>query len=383
MFLAALRKACACRWSYCSSTGRPLFFTTASIKKRKLSQDPPLDHEPSEPASTSTANDRHRTPDPPRLSSPPPSVGSRASASPPRFIPPYLRNEVLEPVVESDGSPCENTASGASSPSEAYAGLSLESKPGNRRGSPAGSEQTQLRTVTSAEAAQSHPRPSVAPSPSRRSVSPAKRSATEMAGENDSREQMEAENGITRGTSVDMLREEQNKESGSVGSSETTSTSVNESNTASTTATSDAAQSPQPSKEQPATSKSIDEQVSQIWALHQKEIQEGQKGYIVSMWWLSRVLARSSNDHFAGLPFDKSRLEGEIGPINNDNILDEGTGILHLTKLVVQRADLSLQMLLPGSRITSTRIRANCLYPSSRVSSSAKISKSSRRRPGT
>ncbi|KAK8231847.1 hypothetical protein HDK77DRAFT_430364 [Phyllosticta capitalensis] len=304
-------------------SSRPLFFTTASIKKRKLSQDPPLDHEPSEPASTSTANDRHRTPDPPRLSSPPPSVGSRASASPPRFIPPYLRNEVLEPVVESDGSPCENTASGASSPSEAYAGLSLESKPGNRRGSPAGSEQTQLRTVTSAEAAQSHPRPSVAPSPSRRSVSPAKRSATEMAGENDSREQMEAENGITRGTSVDMLREEQNKESGSVGSSETTSTSVNESNTASTTATSDAAQSPQPSKEQPATSKSIDEQVSQIWALHQKEIQEGQKGYIVSMWWLSRVLARSSNDHFAGLPFDKSRLEGEIGPINNDNILDE------------------------------------------------------------
>ncbi|KAK8161608.1 hypothetical protein IWX90DRAFT_488144 [Phyllosticta citrichinensis] len=309
-------------------TGRPLFFTTASLKKRKLSQDPPLEHEPSEPASTSTASDNHRTSDLPRLSSPPPSVGSRASASPPRYIPPHLRDEVLETVAESDGTPCDSNASGGSSPSEAYAGLSLESKTRSvnsntgRRGSPVGSEQTQLKAVASAEATQPQPRPSVAQSPSRRSLSPAKRSASEMAGENDSREQMEAENGITRGTSVDMLMEEQNKEGASFGSSETTSTSVNESNNTSTTATSDAAQSPPASKDQSAASKSIDEQVGQIWALHQKELQEGQKGYIVSMWWLSRVLARSSNkEQFSG--FDKSRLEGEVGPIDNDDILEE------------------------------------------------------------
>ncbi|KAK7526740.1 uncharacterized protein IWZ02DRAFT_373000, partial [Phyllosticta citriasiana] len=301
----------ACRWSYCSSTGRPLFFTTASLKKRKLSQDPPLEQESSEPVSTSTAFDSHRTSDLPR-SSPPPSVGSRASASPRRYIPPHLRDEVLEPVAESDGTPCDSNASGGSSPSEAYAGLSLEA-------------------VTSAEATHSQQRPSVAQSPSRRSASPAKRSASEMAGENDSREQMEAENGITRGTSVDMLREEQNKEGGSVGSSETTSTSINESNAASTTATSDAAQSPPASTEQSAASKSIDDQVSQIWALHQKELQEGQRGYIVSMWWLSRVLARSSNkEQFSG--FDKSRLEGEVGPINNDDILEEAWEQDHISE---------------------------------------------------
>lgn len=151
-----------------------------------------------------------------------------------------------------------------------------------------------------------------------------------MAGENDSREQMELENGTTRGTSVDMLKDErpQPKDQNSGTSSDTASNSVNDSNTVSTSATSDAAPSPQPTKDQPAgevagSGPLLDEQVSRIMTLHQALPQDGQKGYVVSMWWLSRVLSRVSDNKQFG-PFDKSASEGEVGPINNEPLFDQG-----------------------------------------------------------
>lgn len=142
---------------------------------------------------------------------------------------------------------------------------------------------------------------------------------------------MELENGTVRGSSVDMLRDEQPqpKDQTSGASSDTASTSVNESNTVSTSATSDAAPSPPNPKEQSATSAtasglSLDEQVVQIMTLHEALPQDGQKGYVVSMWWLSRVLSRVSDSKQFG-PFDKSASEGEIGPINNEPLFDQGT----------------------------------------------------------
>ncbi|KKY23376.1 putative ubiquitin c-terminal hydrolase [Diplodia seriata] len=150
-----------------------------------------------------------------------------------------------------------------------------------------------------------------------------------MAGENDSREQMEMENGTARDSSVDMLRDEQPqpKDQNSGSSSDTASMSVNESNTVSTSATSDAAPSPPNSKEQPSTSApasgpSLDEQVVRIMTLHEALPHDGQKGYVVSMWWLSRVLSRVSDSKQLG-PFDKSASEGEVGPINNEPLFDQ------------------------------------------------------------
>ncbi|KAK0647322.1 putative ubiquitin carboxyl-terminal hydrolase 12 [Lasiodiplodia hormozganensis] len=311
-----------------SHARRPLAFTTASIKKRKLAQDPPP--EASDNPSSSAPGPAQRTtfdPPPPsaspRSSPHPPSVGSRASASPPRYIPPHLRDEVLEPVAESDGASWDNTVSGGSSPSEAYAGLSLEStsRPGapagDRRGSSAAPDGSRLQNTPSGACVRSPPP---------RSASPAKRSASEMAGENDSREQMELENGTARGSSVDMLRDEQPqpKDQTSGASSDTASTSVNESNTVSTSATSDAAPSPPNPKEQSTTASglSLDEQVVRIMTLHEALPQDGQKGYVVSMWWLSRVLSRVSDSKQFG-PFDKSASEGEIGPINNEPLFDQ------------------------------------------------------------
>lgn len=140
---------------------------------------------------------------------------------------------------------------------------------------------------------------------------------------------MELENGATRGTSVDMLKDEQPqpKDQNSGASSDTASTSVNDSNTVSTSATSDAAPSPPTSKDPPAAEAAtagplLDEQIHQIMTLHQAIPQDGQRGFVVSMWWLSRVLSRVSDSKQFG-PFDKSASEGEIGPINNEPLFDQ------------------------------------------------------------
>lgn len=74
-----------------------------------------------------------------------------------------------------------------------------------------------------------------------------------------------------------------------------------------------------PAKELP----SIDDQVKTIMeqmAASQADPRDGNIGYAVSMAWLNRVLARSSSSKDHG-PYDKSVLEGEIGHIDNSDIL--------------------------------------------------------------
>jgi ubiquitin carboxyl-terminal hydrolase 4/11/15 len=67
---------------------------------------------------------------------------------------------------------------------------------------------------------------------------------------------------------------------------------------------------------------SIDEQVQIVYQDLQGELVEGQAGVAISTTWLARVLARSSEAEHNG-PFDKSTLEGEIGPIDNTTILHD------------------------------------------------------------
>ena len=64
---------------------------------------------------------------------------------------------------------------------------------------------------------------------------------------------------------------------------------------------------------------SIDEQIKQVTQLAQNPMQEGQRGFVVSKKWLSRVLARGSNS-ISGEKFDKGASEGVIGPVNNTDI---------------------------------------------------------------
>lgn len=65
---------------------------------------------------------------------------------------------------------------------------------------------------------------------------------------------------------------------------------------------------------------SIEEQVNMVTALASKPLEEDQKGFVVSIKWLNRVRARSSaRDEVAKL--DKSASEGEVGPVDNSDLV--------------------------------------------------------------
>jgi len=62
----------------------------------------------------------------------------------------------------------------------------------------------------------------------------------------------------------------------------------------------------------------IDEQVAKVMELSLQPLKEGQKGFVVSMKWLSRVLSRASGSRKE--TFEKSATEGDIGPVDNSGL---------------------------------------------------------------
>lgn len=64
---------------------------------------------------------------------------------------------------------------------------------------------------------------------------------------------------------------------------------------------------------------SIDEQVQNVRAMANKELQDGQRGFLVSSKWLNRVIAKSSIQ-VEGAKIDKSAELEEIGPIDNNDL---------------------------------------------------------------
>lgn len=65
---------------------------------------------------------------------------------------------------------------------------------------------------------------------------------------------------------------------------------------------------------------SIDEQVAKVSELLLRPLKEKQKGYVVSSAWLNRVISRSSQRP-KGDKVDKTAAEGEIGPVDNSDIV--------------------------------------------------------------
>ncbi|KAL5361086.1 hypothetical protein BJX96DRAFT_151378 [Aspergillus floccosus] len=63
---------------------------------------------------------------------------------------------------------------------------------------------------------------------------------------------------------------------------------------------------------------SYDDQVAQVTRHMMLPLQEGQKGYVVSMSWLKRVLSRSSTHATQG---DKTATEGDVGPVDNSDLV--------------------------------------------------------------
>lgn len=67
---------------------------------------------------------------------------------------------------------------------------------------------------------------------------------------------------------------------------------------------------------------SIDIQIQQVMDFVQRPIAEFQKGYLVSSKWLNRVLARSNDKtYLANKTIAKDATEGEIGPIDNSDLV--------------------------------------------------------------
>jgi len=230
---------------------------------------------------------------PHETSSPQPSAATRSSASPPppRYLPPHLHDEVLtdsEPLGASSrdhGSP-----TGASSPSEAYANLTLEG--------------SMLDEGPDSQTPQQPQQPPQRQAP--RSSSPAKRPHSDMADDGmdiDSQAAQRNKPLSTRATSVEMA------DAPNSGSSETDT-----SNTDSAATSIDAAQQ--------ADLPSLDEQVTTVMGMMQAPLKERQEGYIISERWLERVWARTSENSGRPQEFSKEATQGPIGPVDNAGLVD-------------------------------------------------------------
>ncbi|KAF2803650.1 UCH-domain-containing protein [Mytilinidion resinicola] len=308
-------------------------FTTASIKapakKRKIAPTGPPDTEPRIDHNLPTSLNDVPGLTSPRSSPHPSSAALRTSASPPRYIPPHLHEEVLEASQDAGNQPRDTTATGASSPSDAYSRMTLE-------GGDSSSNMTQGRRDSTASTLSRSTEPSSQPSirlPPR-SSSPAKRPASDM--EDGGKEAMDIDTLTTTGygdqgavqhspraakpppvPARSNLGDQKNTRAASVEMTDDTLNGVSaaSSDTASVSNHESTATSTLPAPP------SIDDQVAKVYELVQQPLVEGQEGYIVSSKWLERVMARAA-DATPG-QFDKSATEGEIGPVDNSALVDE------------------------------------------------------------
>ncbi|KAF1961868.1 UCH-domain-containing protein [Byssothecium circinans] len=273
-------------------------FKTASTKKRKIAPAVPAEHTRHE-SSTVTHSPDEGTP----RSSPPPSYSTRASDSPPpppRYLPPHLHNEVYDTAHDSNAVARDGIVQ-ASSPSEACAHLTLDSEP------------------MAADSDRTRPTDHKPPP---RSASPAKRPHSDMdggdmdvdgpssarrnSGQSSPRptKPMPTPQRSLRATSIDMADATSNASSDP--------TSASNADSAATSVTTPPA----------SALPSLDEQVGKVLALSRKQPQDGQVGYIVSHSWLERVWARTPQYADKQREFSKSATEGDIGPVDNSNLVD-------------------------------------------------------------
>ncbi|KAL9083772.1 MAG: hypothetical protein Q9165_008382 [Trypethelium subeluteriae] len=342
---------------------------TASHKKRKLAPEGNLDtHGQSDAVTYSVSDDVNNQPShtsSTAISTTPNS--QRSTQSPPRYIPPHLQDEVSESASASNISRLGSTSTTGSSPTDAYANLTLGSDPPTTMGS-SGMLEEQDTTQEDSSASPTTPkqvRTSVADlaRPKHlRSSSPAKRSAATLEEDYGTKNEdvMDVDGSSTlqnsfknadaavgvgsklggaedtsarydRAVSVDMLRETQ---SDSQGAMLTEAEEASNSKQASTTpftalgaalqnAIDQEAETSKESQTAAPTAPSLDEQVTRIHTLYsQLEEKEGTKGFVLSGAWYNRVVAKTSEGQMSG-DYSKADMEVEIGPVDNSNLVPE------------------------------------------------------------
>ncbi|CAI7660280.1 unnamed protein product [Penicillium viridicatum] len=250
-----------------ATRGAQLIATTSSPKRRKVSPEPRT--------SPGLRARRHGRSEPPhsRHTSSSSSRGQSSSLSPPRYVPAHLQFQ--------SGSPPGRSLT----PATATAGLSLSSDhsdmpPDTREGTP----------------------------PNGRSPSPGeKRPASEIT-------DSDPEGGVSTVCNNARTYIIPRTCDGTSDESTDPTTSSNDK----TGPASSAGEQSRPASPKSDDIPTIDEQVAEVNALMSAPLKDGQKGFVVSMAWLKKVLARTTAhaDHT-----DKGPLEGDVGPVNNLNIM--------------------------------------------------------------
>ncbi|KAI6709922.1 hypothetical protein JHW43_007556 [Diplocarpon mali] len=289
---------------------RQLVDKTSSTKKRKLSpqtsQSQGSENNPDFPLNsvegTDSANDL------PRFDIPPTDAGL------PPHIPSHLQNSTSLGTVD-----C--TSSAASSPSAAYASLSLE---GERAADTSGSDRTSLAPNDSrAQSPIKHfshrPMMGGASDLSQRSSSPLKRRASDLG----------ADGSSSQKDDVDMIPvsppDPADASEGPLASSHTREKSVDmlangfEADGVAEVAEEQEQVSPRKSTEIPPIDSQITTITSFVTAAQEKQLEDGQTAYLVSNRWLKRVTDRGSEARRKS----KDEPEGEIGPIDNSDIVQQ------------------------------------------------------------
>ncbi|KAJ5189072.1 Peptidase C19 ubiquitin carboxyl-terminal hydrolase 2 [Penicillium cf. griseofulvum] len=251
-----------------ATRGAQLLATTSSPKRRKVSPEPRT--------SPGLRARRHGRSEPPhsRHTSSSSSRGQSSSLSPPRYVPAHLQFQ--------SGSPPGRSLT----PATATAGLTLSS------------DHSDMPSDTREGTPPTHGR---SPSPGE------KRPASEIT-------DSDPEGGVSTGFSNARTYIIPRTCDGTNDESTYPTTSSNDN----TGSASSAGELSRPASPKSGDMPTIDEQVTEVNALMKAPLKDGQKGFVVSMAWLKKVLARTTAhaDHT-----DKGSLEGDIGPVNNLNIM--------------------------------------------------------------
>ncbi|KXG48451.1 Peptidase C19, ubiquitin carboxyl-terminal hydrolase 2 [Penicillium griseofulvum] len=247
---------------------KELLATTSSPKRRKVSPEPRT--------SPGLRARRHGRSEPPhsRHTSSSSSRGQSSSLSPPRYVPAHLQFQ--------SGSPPGRSLT----PATATAGLSLSS------------DHSDMPSDTREGTPPTHGR---SPSPGE------KRPASEIT-------DSDPEGGVSTGFSNARTYIIPRTFDGTNDEPTYPTTSSNDH----TGSASSAGELSRPASPKSGDIPTIDEQVNEVNALMKEPLKDGQKGFVVSMAWLKKVLARTTAhaDHT-----DKGSLEGDVGPVNNLNIM--------------------------------------------------------------
>ncbi|KAF2629310.1 UCH-domain-containing protein [Macroventuria anomochaeta] len=191
----------------------------------------------------------------------------------------------------------EHIATGASSPSEAYANLTLESTDGPMTDS---SERTRVGSSDQGQC------------PTHRASSPAKRLHSDMDEAGNMDVDAPATSSSRRGSGQSSPRP----------TKPLPAVTLQRSARATSVEMADAPNNSGSPETDPANVPSLDEQVATVMAMTGSDLQEGQEGYVVSEAWLERVFARTTEGKNRPQEYSKEATQGPIGPVDNSGLVD-------------------------------------------------------------